>query len=111
MKIRHYNGTVVDVAEDKARSMVSGGSWVYHTKRDQKAHREPETETVVEPTPEPVEVVEEPSEGQEEAPEPKVEPTIPEMREWGLKNNIEGAKPQGKLAKAVIDAYKEAHKE
>jgi hypothetical protein len=121
MKIKHYQGTVVDVPEEKARRMRAGGSWTYvDSAPEGPAEAVEETPKGGHPQDAPP-LPERPSEGQEEAPEPQTEnelvaegpkpPSIPEIRKWALKNNVEGAKPQGKLSRSVIEAYMEAHKE
>lgn len=107
MKVLHYQGAIADVPKDKAQRLVASGSWTYVDVPAEAPEAQPEGDD----TGDTVEPVQDPSEAQEQASDEKAPPTIPEIREWALKNNIEGVKPKGKLARTVIDAYLEAHKE
>lgn len=108
MRIRHYNGTVVDVPEDKARAQVSAGTWTFIDRPSEKLPEPVEEVSEGDDTGEVSSEPQRPSEPQEPT---KPVPTIPEMRAWALKEGIEGVKDKGKLSRHAIEAYLAAHKE
>lgn len=121
VKVKHYTGVTVNVPEEKAANLVAGGSWNYVDVPPEKPAEAVEEDLKGEDPQDAPSLPERPSEGQEEASQPHTEnelqaegtktPSIPEIRKWALENDVEGAKPQGKLARSVIEAYMEAHKE
>jgi hypothetical protein len=118
MRVKHDSGTIVDVPDKKARQLTGTGSWHYVDEAPEPPVGDSKTVLKGNDTPEPVETVTEDAGGPEEVtptvesvPEEKPGPSIPEIRAWALENNRTDVKPKGKLAKTVIDAYLEAHKE
>lgn len=106
MRVRHTSGTVVDVPAKKAAKLVEG-PWIYVDTPSVPVEAlkvDPESDYTQKNL-----LPEKPSEAQQDA--KNVFPTIPEMREWAIKNDIEGVKDKGKLPRHAIDAYLEAHKE
>jgi hypothetical protein len=108
MRVKHYQGAVVDVPKAKAAKLVACGSWTYVDTPPEKP-AEPVSEAPQgEDTGGTLNELQTPSEPQEEAP---VVATIGEMRAWALSQGIEGVKEKGKLSRSAIEAYQEAHKE
>ena len=109
MKVRHSSGTVVDVPAKKAAKLVEG-PWVYVDLPSlpvETIEEVPEGEDTTDVSESP----DRPSQPQEQHNAKKVFTSIPEMRAWALKNNVEGVRDKGKLPKHAIDAYLAAHKE
>jgi hypothetical protein len=120
MKVKHYSGSVVDVTKEKAQVLTASSMWRYAEEPPQEDAETSEEGSEGEATQDAPSLPQEPSQGQEQVTgqnELQAEdgsdpaPSIPEIRKWALENDVEGAKPQGKLSKAVIDAYMAAHKE
>jgi hypothetical protein len=108
MRVKHFNGTVVDVPNKKANTLVSGGSWTFvdapAEKLSETVESAPQGDDTEEDVQEPVEA----SEDQEEVSEVA---TIPEMREWARANGVQNVPAKGKLPRHAVEAYMNAHKE
>lgn len=112
MQLRHSNGTEVKVTGDKARRLLSSGSWI-EVKRQSPIQPETPVEDV-EVTPEGADTredVQEPVEASEPQEDVPAVATIPEMREWARANGVQNVPAKGKLPRHAIEAYMNAHKE
>lgn len=107
MKVKHYNGTTVDVSSSKAARLVAGGAWSYEVTPSGIVSK-PVQVTLSDDTPEEVSEDVEPSESQEDV---SYVATIAEMREWSRANNIPNVPAKGKLPRHAVEAYMNAHKE
>jgi hypothetical protein len=101
MRVKHFNGTVVDVPDKKANTLVSGGSWTFVDAPAEKLSDPVESAPQSDDT---EEDVQEPVEASEVA-------TIPEMREWARANGVQNVPAKGKLPRHAVEAYMNAHKE
>lgn len=108
MRVKHYSGTVVDVPDKKAETLVKSGSWRYvETPAEKLQNTVDEQPECLDPQEEVQELVE-PSEPQEE---PHEAPSIPVMREWARANGVQNVPAKGKLPRHAVEAYLNAHKE
>lgn len=108
MKVKHYNGTTVDVSSSKAVRLVAGGAWSYEVTPSGIVSKPVEVTPQSDDTPEEVSEAVEPSESQEDV---SYVATIAEMREWARANNIPNVPSKGKLPRHAVEAYMNAHKE
>lgn len=111
MKVRHTNGSVVNVPLAKADNLARTGNWTYAEPRSERLSELVSRELELDPKDDLAKTAEDALGLSQPQEEPPYVAGIPEMRAWALKEGIEGVKEKGKLSRQVVEAYQKAHTE